>query len=210
MLLYSNLCGQTFKVHGELPVKSLTVQEREDNPTPNSFILYSDNRVLTVSANSQEEKDKWVEDLARAIEDSKDTGTNSLVSLRCSSSSDEVMDNCGQEHVRATPQRCNTTIHVCWHRNTSISLHDQIRAAQDDAPLASLPLLGYCVTTPSEKDNINKDFVFKLQFKNHVYFFRAESEYTFSRWMEVIGSATQHSGRVRLFSRKESALGDNL
>jgi len=76
---------------------------------------------------------------------------------------------------------------------------------QDDSPLASLPLLGYTVTTPSEKDGIQKDFVFKLQFKNHVYFFRAESEYTFGRWMEVIGSATQHSGRARLFSRKDSS-----
>lgn len=26
----------------------------------------------------------------------------------------------------------------------------------------------------------------------------------FSRWMDVISSATQHSGRVRLFSRKDS------
>nr|CAD7605842.1 unnamed protein product [Timema genevievae] len=141
---------------------------------------------------------------------------------------------------------------------------------KDDFPLASLPLLGYTVNTPSEKDSIHKDFVFKLQFKNHVYFFRAESEYTFGRswldvvdlvglsmvemcdvvgasaaemldvvglsmaemcdvvgasaaemfdvvglsvgeisenkWMEVISSATLHSGRVRLFSRQESGL----
>lgn len=52
---------------------------------------------------------------------------------------------------------------------------------QDDFPLASLPLLGYIITTPSESDNINKDYVFKLQFKNHVYFFRAESEYSYGR-----------------------------
>ncbi|KAK9512811.1 hypothetical protein O3M35_001145 [Rhynocoris fuscipes] len=245
MMLYSNLCGQTFKVHGQMPTNSLTVQEREDNPTPNSFIIYSGTRAITVSASSQEEKDKWLEDIARAIDDNKNNISNnetSLVSLKCSSSSDDVNEKCAEETVRATPQRSNTTVHVCWHRNTSISLNDQIRAAQnqlsgyllrkfknsngwqklwvvftnfclffyktfqDDAPLASLPLLGYCVTTPTEKDNINKDYVFKLQFKNHVYFFRAESEYTFGRWMEVIGSATQHSGRIRLFSRKESAL----
>lgn len=53
---------------------------------------------------------------------------------------------------------------------------------QEDCPLASLPLLGYIITTPSEKDGIQKDFVFKLQFKNHIYFFRAESEYTFNRY----------------------------
>ena len=60
--------------------------------------------------------------------------------------------------------------------------HWLLFSLQDDFPLASLPLLGYSVTTPSETDNIHKDYVFKLQFKNHVYFFRAESEYTFERW----------------------------
>lgn len=55
------------------------------------------------------------------------------------------------------------------------------KSHQDDFPLASLPLLGYAVSTPLEADGINKDFVFKLQFKNHVYFFRAESDFTFGR-----------------------------
>lgn len=55
---------------------------------------------------------------------------------------------------------------------------------QEDFPLASLPLLGYAVSQPEEGDDIHKDYVFKLQFKNHVYFFRAESEYTFERWVK--------------------------
>lgn len=53
--------------------------------------------------------------------------------------------------------------------------------SKDDYPLASLPLLGYRSSLPSEFDGVNKDFVFKLQFKNHVYFFRAESQYAFDR-----------------------------
>lgn len=52
---------------------------------------------------------------------------------------------------------------------------------QDNHPLASLPLLGYSLTLPSESENIHKDYVFKLHFKSHVYYFRAESEYTFER-----------------------------
>lgn len=55
-------------------------------------------------------------------------------------------------------------------------------ARQDDYPLASLPLLGYSVTVPSESENIHKDYVFKLHFKSHVYYFRSESEYTFERY----------------------------
>nr|XP_040039447.1 FERM, ARHGEF and pleckstrin domain-containing protein 2 isoform X3 [Gasterosteus aculeatus aculeatus] len=73
---------------------------------------------------------------------------------------------------------------------------------QDDFPLASLPLLGYTVSTPDETDGIHKDYVFKLQFKSHVYFFRAESEYTFERWMEVIKSAASTTGRMSLLVPK--------
>ena len=54
-------------------------------------------------------------------------------------------------------------------------------AFQDDCPLASLPLLGYSVSLPGEADGIHKEHVFKLQFKSHIYFFRAENKYTFGR-----------------------------
>ncbi|XP_031651548.1 FERM, ARHGEF and pleckstrin domain-containing protein 1 isoform X7 [Oncorhynchus kisutch] len=74
---------------------------------------------------------------------------------------------------------------------------------QDDYPLASLPLLGYSVTIPTESENIHKDYVFKLHFKSHVYYFRSESEYTFERWMEVIRSATVSASSTRILSRKE-------
>lgn len=77
---------------------------------------------------------------------------------------------------------------------------------EDEFPLASLPLIGYLVARPVEADGIDKDLVFKLQYKTHVYFFRAENEYTFYRWMEVIASATQSSSRVRLFSRQISSV----
>lgn len=67
---------------------------------------------------------------------------------------------------------------------------------QDDYPLASLPLLGYRVSVPREADGVHKEHVFKLQFKSHVYFFRAESRYTFRRWMEVIERASSSAGRA--------------
>ncbi|XP_054168607.1 FERM, ARHGEF and pleckstrin domain-containing protein 1-like [Oppia nitens] len=67
------------------------------------------------------------------------------------------------------------------------------KSCQDDFPLASLPIIGYTVSIPTESDNINKNYVFKLQFKTHVYFFRTESEYTFRQWMEVIKTSTINS-----------------
>jgi len=260
LLLYTNRTVQPspqFKVHGQLPLRGVMVEETPDNKTGANycFTIYGGNRALTVAASSQEEKDKWMEDLTATIQTAREKGDNKLqyLSLKSCSSSDEVMDACGGDSTNDTngpgreksagaTQRSNTTVHVCWHRNTSISMRDQLRAVenqlsgyllrkfknsngwqklwvvftnfclffyktfQDDFPLASLPLLGYTVSSPSEQDAIHKEYVFKLQFKNHVYFFRAESEYTFGRWMEVISSATQHSGRLRLLSRKESVL----
>lgn len=240
VLLYTNRCGHMFVVHGQLPLRVSVIEERVDIPMAHSFIIYGGTRVLTVAASSAEEKDRWLEDLSVAIAQSKLNKNDDKInymSLKSCGSSDEVMDKCGQSveesNNKVSPQRSNTTVHVCWHRNTSISMEDQLRAVenqlsgyllrkfknsngwqklwvvftnfclffyktyQDDSPLASLPLLGYSISTPTEKDGIHKDYVFKLQFKNHVYFFRAESEYTFSRWMEVISSATQHSNNNR-------------
>ncbi|XP_046911920.2 chondrocyte-derived ezrin-like domain containing protein [Dermatophagoides farinae] len=67
------------------------------------------------------------------------------------------------------------------------------KSAEDNYPLASLPVIGYTVSIPSDADNMSKNYVFKLQFKKHVYFFRAESEYAFNKWMEVIKKTTSTS-----------------
>ncbi|XP_022338747.2 FERM, ARHGEF and pleckstrin domain-containing protein 2-like isoform X2 [Crassostrea virginica] len=237
-----------FKVHGQLPLRGMIVEESDHAKmaVANSFAIYGGNKCILVAANSQEEKDKWIEDLNEAIIRAKSRGDEKFryPSLKSStSSSDNVgMDGevNGVSQDKNVQHRANTTMHVCWHRNTSVSMRDHERAIknqlsgyllrkfknsngwqklwvvftnfclfffktyQDDFPLASLPLLGYAVNTPEEEDGINKDHVFKLQFKNHVYFFRAESEYTFERWMEVINSATNSARRIRLFSRLDS------
>ncbi|KAL0281562.1 UNVERIFIED_CONTAM: hypothetical protein PYX00_002510 [Menopon gallinae] len=251
ILVYTNRTTSPslqFKVNGQMPLRGVMVEESEDRTGTNySFIIYGGNRTLTVAAGSQEEKDKWLEDLYEAIQNARERNDGKMLqylSLKSCSSSDEIMDKVGEDNnanrEKNSQQRSNTTVHVCWHRNTSTSLKDHLKALEselsgfllrkfknsngwqklwvvftnfclffyktylDDFPLASLPLLGYTVTVPSESDDIHKDFVFKLQFKNHVYFFRAESDYTFSRWMEVINSATQHSSRSRLYNRKDS------
>lgn len=260
VLLYTNRTTTPvlqFKVHGQLPLRGVMVEETESRMgATNCFTIYGGNRALMVAANSDEEKAKWLEDLTSAISQAKTKPDDAFhyLSLKSISSSDEVLDrsegsaledplspNRGLgEKGASAQQRSNTTVHVCWHRATSVASRDYSLAVQnqlsgyllrkfknsmgwqklwvvftnfclffyktfqDDFPLASLPLLGYTITTPGEDDQIQKEFVFKLQFKNHVYFFRAESEFTFSRWMEVISTATQNSARTRLFSRKES------
>ncbi|XP_012680786.1 FERM, ARHGEF and pleckstrin domain-containing protein 2 isoform X2 [Clupea harengus] len=257
MLLYTSkgvTATNQFKVHGQLPLHGMIVEESENEwSVPHCFTIYSAQRTIVVAASSKVEMNKWIEDLNMAInmakksQEKSDLFMESGLSDRSNRSSDEVsleqeseddMNSSRSSLDKQTHHRANTTMHVCWHRNTSVSMSDHSLAVenqlsgyllrkfknsngwqklwvvftnfclffykthQDDFPLASLPLLGYTVSTPGENDSIHKEYVFKLQFKSHVYFFRAESEYTFERWMEVIKSAASSTGRMSLLIPK--------
>ncbi|XP_068176612.1 FERM, ARHGEF and pleckstrin domain-containing protein 2 isoform X4 [Antennarius striatus] len=264
MLLYTSkgvTATNQFKVHGQLPLHGMIlivletpVEESENEwAVPHCFTIYSAQRTIVVAASSKVEMGKWIEDLNMAIDMAKKSKDKSSIFLEAglvdhsNRSSDEVsleqeseddMNSSRTSLDKQTHHRANTTMHVCWHRNTSVSMSDHSLAVenqlsgyllrkfknsngwqklwvvftnfclffykthQDDFPLASLPLLGYTVSTPEESDSIHKDYVFKLQFKSHVYFFRAESEYTFERWMEVIKSAASTTGRMSLLIPK--------
>ncbi|XP_039984174.1 FERM, ARHGEF and pleckstrin domain-containing protein 2 isoform X1 [Xiphias gladius] len=257
MLLYTSkgvTATNQFKVHGQLPLHGMIVEESENEwSVPHCFTIYSAQRTIVVAASSKVEMGKWIEDLNLAIDMAKKSQEKSSIFLdaelsdRSNRSSDEVsleqeseddMNSSRTSLDNQTHHRANTTMHVCWHRNTSVSMSDHSLAVenqlsgyllrkfknsngwqklwvvftnfclffykthQDDFPLASLPLLGYTVSTPEESDSIHKEYVFKLQFKSHVYFFRAESEYTFERWMEVIKSAASTTGRMSLLIPK--------
>lgn len=118
--------------------------------------------------------------------------------------------------------RTNRSLHVCWHRVTTIGLTDLLvsadnqlsgyllrkfknssgwqklwvvftsfcmffyKSCQEKVALASLPLLGYSVGPPGYQDSVQREFVFKLSFKNHIYFFRAESIYTYNRLADAL------------------------
>ena len=73
------------------------------------------------------------------------------------------------------------------------------KSCYDPVPLASLPLLGYSISSVVNSGGCRSEspsmmsysqLVFKLQFKSHVYLFRCESRYTYSRWVEAIRCAT--------------------
>ncbi|XP_051993177.1 FERM, ARHGEF and pleckstrin domain-containing protein 1-like isoform X1 [Xyrauchen texanus] len=256
VLMYTSrgmMPSNQFKVHGQLSLYGMTIHESEDEwGVPHSFTLIGLRQSVVVAASSASEMEKWLEDIKMAIEladkcndPSSEILSSSFTDSKCpdeSSADQESEDDLSASQTsleRQAPHRGNTTVHVCWHRNTSVSMVDfsvalenQLsgnllrkfknsngwqklwvvftnfslffyKTHQDEYPLASLPLLGYSITIPSESENIHKDYVFKLHFKSHVYYFRSESEYTFERWMEVIRSATCSSSHIRSFSRKD-------
>ncbi|XP_008821814.1 FERM, ARHGEF and pleckstrin domain-containing protein 1 isoform X2 [Nannospalax galili] len=260
VLLYTSrglTASNQFKVHGQLPLYGMTIEESEDEwGVPHCLTLRGQRQSIIVAASSRSEMEKWIEDIQMAI-DLAEKSNGPTPELLASSPPDnkspdeataadqESEDDLSASRTsleRQAPHRGNTMVHVCWHRNTSVSMVDfsvavenQLsgnllrkfknsngwqklwvvftnfclffyKSHQDNHPLASLPLLGYSLTIPLESENIHKDYVFKLHFKSHVYYFRAESEYTFERWMEVIRSATSSASRVHILSHKESHL----
>uniref|UniRef100_A0A8C5EE44 FERM, ARHGEF and pleckstrin domain-containing protein 1 n=1 Tax=Gouania willdenowi TaxID=441366 RepID=A0A8C5EE44_GOUWI len=215
-----------FKVHGQLPLYGMTIRESEEEwGVPHSFTLFGQRHSVVVAASCAAEMERWVEDIRMAIDLAEQSScpiTDTLSKL----TEDGGVEHESEEELAGSRSslerqghRGNTTVHVCWHRNTSVSMVDfsvavenQLsgnllrkfknsngwqklwvvftnfslffyKSHQDDYPLASLPLLGYSVTVPSESENIHKDYVFKLHFKSHCYYFRSESEYTFERWV---------------------------
>ncbi|XP_058526500.1 FERM, ARHGEF and pleckstrin domain-containing protein 1 [Ochotona princeps] len=258
VLLYTSrglTASNQFKVHGQLPLYGMTIEEGEDEwGLPHCLTLRGQRQSIIVAASSRAEMEKWVEDIRMAIDLAEKSSGPSPELLASSppdnKSPDEatVADQESEDDLSASrtslerqaPHRGNTMVHVCWHRNTSVSMVDfsiavenQLsgnllrkfknsngwqklwvvftnfclffyKSHQDSHPLASLPLLGYSLTIPSESENIHKDYVFKLHFKSHVYYFRAESEYTFERWMEVIRSATSSASRASISSHKDT------
>ncbi|XP_022536018.1 FERM, ARHGEF and pleckstrin domain-containing protein 1 isoform X1 [Astyanax mexicanus] len=259
VLLYTSrgiTSSNQFKVHGQLPLRGMTIRESEEEwGVPHCFTLVTQRQSVVVAAGSVSEMEKWMEDLKMAVDLAEDsngpsasllTNSNDVKSPGEWASEVESEDDLGgsrtslERHGNSSAHhRGNTTVHVCWHRNTSVSMLDFSIATenqlsgnllrkfknsngwqklwvvftnfslffykthQDEYPLASLPLLGYSVTVPAESENIHKDYVFKLHFKSHIYYFRSESEYSFERWMEVIRSATISSSRTRYLNRKE-------
>uniref|UniRef100_A0A672Z9G4 FERM, ARHGEF and pleckstrin domain-containing protein 2 n=1 Tax=Sphaeramia orbicularis TaxID=375764 RepID=A0A672Z9G4_9TELE len=162
MLLYTSkgvTATNQFKVHGQLPLHGMIVEESENEWSVPHYI-----QIVSMSDHSLAVENQLSGYLLRKFKNSN--GWQKL-----------------------------------WVVFTNFCLFFY-KTHQDDFPLASLPLLGYTVSTPEESDSIHKEYVFKLQFKSHVYFFRAESEYTFERWMEVIKSAASTTGRMSLLIPK--------
>jgi len=248
LLIYANRTTTPtlhFRVHGQMMLKDVTVLDSEPRlGQEHCFNLYDGKKAVLIAASSHAEKLCWMEDIAEAAQMARDRcGTNEelalpkFTSLKSMSGSEDGLDRTLEKNTtveaitsqQSQQQRTNSSVHVCWHRSTTVPVSEYHRSLrnllsgyllrkfkssngwqklwviftnsclfffktfEDDFPLASLPLLGYSVRQPDPSDGINKDYVFKLVFKNHVYFFRAESQYTFERWIEVLGTATRLS-----------------
>ncbi|KAL1268289.1 hypothetical protein QQF64_033652 [Cirrhinus molitorella] len=130
-----------FTVHRQLPLHGMTIRESEDEwGVPHSFTLMVQQQSLVVAACSESEMEKWMEDLKMAVdiaEESNGLNTDLLTASKDvkSSGASEVESEDDLTGSRTslprngnssanTFHRGNTTAHVCWHRNTSVSMLD--------------------------------------------------------------------------------------
>lgn len=96
-----------FKVHGHMPLRGVLIEEPEGELANYGLIIYGcikiisnrgkklrsnlfflgGNRALTVAANSKEEKERWKEDLQKAIQQARDKTDTKITYLSLKSCS---------------------------------------------------------------------------------------------------------------------------
>ncbi|XP_041055797.1 FERM, ARHGEF and pleckstrin domain-containing protein 1 isoform X3 [Carcharodon carcharias] len=85
ILLYTSrglTASNQFKVHGQIPLYGMTIEESEDEwSLPHCFTLNGQRQSIIVAASAQVEMDKWIEDLQMAVD----------LAQQCNGSTSELM-----------------------------------------------------------------------------------------------------------------------
>uniref|UniRef100_A0A8K9V8W2 FERM, ARHGEF and pleckstrin domain-containing protein 2 n=1 Tax=Oncorhynchus mykiss TaxID=8022 RepID=A0A8K9V8W2_ONCMY len=101
-----------FKVHGQLPLHGMIVEESENEwSVPHCFTIYS----LTPPP--------------PPCPSPPSSGSSDEVSL--DQESEDDMSSSRNSLDKQTHHRANSTMHVCWHRNTSVSMSDHSLAVEN-------------------------------------------------------------------------------
>merc|ERR1719361_3202063 len=155
MLLYANRTtspGLQFRLHGQLAVPDLQVVDSEPRMGADfCFNIYDGKRALMVAAANHSEKVQWMEDIAETVQYARERGldssptANKYLSLKSMSGSEDGLDRSEMAdpkaaEARPSGQRSNSSVHVCWHRATSVAIIDHQRALENQ-------LSGYLLRT---------------------------------------------------------------
>ncbi|KAJ0181432.1 hypothetical protein K1T71_003517 [Dendrolimus kikuchii] len=219
LVMSSKSGGSQFRAHVVLPLHKLQLNFGE---LPHSFTLTGEDVDLLLNASNENEFNAWYPTIEELIECAKVRDVEVDTELTPYQQEIESSNNASGSSGSALTQVCwhrvtslsSEHLHTAMRTQLSGYLLRKFKKSpgwqklwvvfavftlffykswQDETPLASLPLLGYSVGPPAPADGIDKEFVFKLQFKNHVYFFRADSHFTYKRWTEVLETSTLYS-----------------
>ncbi|CAK1548731.1 unnamed protein product [Leptosia nina] len=213
LLITSKSSRGQFRAHSVLPLHRLRLDASE---LPHSITILDDDSSVLISTSNDVEFAGWWESLSDSIEAAQESHAQvdtNLTHIDNDADNTDVSTNASTSNAlsyvcwhRAT-SLTRDHLHLALRSQLSGYLLRKFKNShgwqklwvvfalytlffykswQDDTPLASLPLLGYSVSAPSPSDGIEKDFVFKLQYRSHVYFFRADSLFTYNRWVEIL------------------------
>ncbi|KFM82084.1 FERM, RhoGEF and pleckstrin domain-containing protein 1, partial [Stegodyphus mimosarum] len=122
-----------FKVQGQLSTSGLKVEKTEPKfGVSYCLALCNAEKHLVIAASSEREYTKWLGDLQKIVENAKNhqngihnSSSQSYKTLEEKyESSDDADDYSIQKSEKPITHHVNTSIHVCWHRNISISSQD--------------------------------------------------------------------------------------
>lgn len=71
-----------------MPLRGVLIEEPEGELAPYGLIIYGGNRALTLAASSQEEKERWKQDLQSAIQLARDRTDTKITYLSLKSCSE--------------------------------------------------------------------------------------------------------------------------
>lgn len=77
-----------------MPLRGVLIEEPEGELQSYGLVIYGGNRALTVAASSQEEKDRWKQDLQNAIQQARDKNDTKITYLSLKSCSEYKNDFC--------------------------------------------------------------------------------------------------------------------
>ncbi|XP_013363552.1 PREDICTED: FERM, RhoGEF and pleckstrin domain-containing protein 2 isoform X3 [Chinchilla lanigera] len=154
MLLYTSkgITGSShFRIRGLLPLRGMLlivldppIEESENEwSVPHCFTIYAAQKTIVVAASTRLEKEKWMLDLNAAIQAAKSSGGDVSPEVMCMHSPRSTGEVVLEQDLEDTAQvpggslegqgqhRANTTMHVCWYRNTSVSRADHSAAVEN-------------------------------------------------------------------------------
>ncbi|TGZ68793.1 hypothetical protein CRM22_004083 [Opisthorchis felineus] len=120
-----------FKVHGQFPLHDLMVEEAEP---AYSFTVFSGNRCFLVAAPSDWQRDRWLEDISRAILAAKTKPSQAAdksvepIGILNTDMKNTELTSASDSELSQLLQRATTSVHVCWHRCFTVSMQDILRA----------------------------------------------------------------------------------
>nr|XP_042699597.1 FERM, ARHGEF and pleckstrin domain-containing protein 1 isoform X5 [Chrysemys picta bellii] len=165
VLLYTSrglTASNQFKVHGQLPLYGMTIEESEEEwGVPHCLTLRGQHQSIIVAASTRAEMDKWTEDIQMAI-DLAEKSSGPTPELLASSPPDNkdplTVNDCSSLPAGLiSDQRPVSISYVCWYRMQSLSFYDILQSNEKHCLLLIIKGKQYLKEPPFRHCEVEED-----------------------------------------------------